>query len=139
MTPGTHGSTFGGNPLAMAVGNAMLDVILSEGFLAHVRRMGLVLKQRLAAVVDSHPSVVDQVRGDGLLLGIRGVKPVATIVAAMRECGLLAAGAGENVVRLLPPLIVGEQEIEEAITRLDAALTTLDPVPAEAAAEGAQA
>ncbi len=138
MTPGTHGSTFGGNPLAMAVGNAMLDVILAEGFMENVRRMGLILKQRLASVVDSHPGVVDQVRGDGLLLGIHGVKPVATIVGAMRECGLLAAGAGENVVRLLPPLIVGEAEIEEAITRLDAALSTLDPVPAEAA-EGAQA
>ena len=81
----------------------------------------------------------DQVRGEGLLLGIRGVKPVATILQAMREQRLLAAGAGENVVRLLPPLIIGESEIEEAITRLDAALSTLDPVPAEAAAGGAQA
>jgi acetylornithine/N-succinyldiaminopimelate aminotransferase len=139
MTPGTHGSTFGGNPLAMAVGNAILDVILADGFLDHVRQMGLILKQRLAGVVDDHPAVVDQVRGEGLLLGIRGVKPVATILQAMREQRLLAAGAGENVVRLLPPLIIGESEIEEAITRLDAALSTLDPVPAEAAAGGAQA
>ncbi len=127
MTAGTHGSTFGGNPLAMAVANAVLDVVLGEGFLDHVRRMGLYLKQRLAAVVDSHPEVVDQVRGEGLLIGLRGVKPVPEIVAAMRDAGLLAVGAGENVVRLLPPLIVGEPEIDEAVRRMEAAFTVLAP------------
>ena len=108
MTVGTHGSTFGGNPLAMAVGKAVLDVVLADGFLDHVRRMGLYFKQRLAAVVDGHPDLVAEVRGEGLLVGVRCVKPAGDVVAAMRDAGLLGAAAGENVVRLLPPLIVTE-------------------------------
>ena len=87
MTAGTHGSTFGGNPLAMAVGKAVLDVVLADGFLEHVRRMGLYLKQRLAAVVDAHPDVVAEVRGEGLLIGVRCLKPAADVVAAMRDAG----------------------------------------------------
>ncbi len=125
MTHGSHGSTFGGNPLAMAVANAVLDVVLAEGFLDRVRRIGLVLKQRLAAVVDAFPGVVDQVRGEGLLVGLRGVRPVKEIVGALRDAGLLAVGAGENVVRLLPPLVLGENDIDEAMRRMETAFATL--------------
>jgi acetylornithine/N-succinyldiaminopimelate aminotransferase len=123
MTAGTHGSTFGGNPLAMAVGNAVLDVILAPGFLEHVCESGLRIKQRLAELRDRHPSVIAEVRGEGLLIGIRCVAPQADVIVAARDEGLLTAAAGENVVRLLPPLIIGEAEISEAIQKLDAACT----------------
>lgn len=130
MTPGTHGSTFGGNPLAMAVGQAVLDVILADGFLEDVQRKGLFFKQRLAAVVDAHPDLVAEVRGEGLLVGLRCKVPVAEVGAAMRDQDLLGVGAGENVIRLLPPLIVSEAELDEGTRRLDAALTALEQAKA---------
>ena len=133
MTPGTHGSTFGGNPLAMAVGRAVLEVVLADGFLEHVRRMGLYLKQRLASVVDGHPDIVAEVRGEGLLIGVRCVVPVGEVVAAMRDQNLLGVAAGENVVRFLPPLIVTEADIDEAVKRFDHALAALAPAKAGAA------
>ena len=126
MTAGTHGSTFGGNPLAMAVGNAVMEIVARPEFLEHVRRVGLYLKQRLAAVVDSHPALVAEVRGEGLLTGIRCIAPVGEILVALRDQNMLAAAAGENVLRLLPPLIVTEAEIDSAVTRLDAALAALE-------------
>ena len=132
MTPGTHGTTFGGNPLAMAVGNAVMDIVADPAFLEDVRRKGLYLKQRLAAVVDSHPDRVAEIRGEGLLIGLRCVTPVAEVVAALRDQGMLAVGAGENVVRLLPPLNVSDAEIDIAIERLDAALAALAPATAAA-------
>jgi acetylornithine/N-succinyldiaminopimelate aminotransferase len=121
MTPGTHGSTFGGNPLAVAAANAVLDVMLKPGFFDHVQKMSLLLKQKLASVVDRHPTVVSEVRGEGLLIGIKAVVPSGDLVTALREQHLLTVGAGENVVRLLPPLIVSEAEIEDAVQRLDRA------------------
>jgi acetylornithine/N-succinyldiaminopimelate aminotransferase len=121
MTAGTHGSTFGGNPLAMAVGNAVLDVILAPGFLDHVRQRGLLIKQRLAELRDRHPAVIAEVRGEGLLVGLRAIVPQADLIAAAREEGLLTVAAGENVVRLLPPLIVSEADIAQAVDKLDAA------------------
>jgi len=130
MTPGTHGSTFGGNPLAMAVGIAVVETILAPGFLDHVRRVGLYLKQRLASVVDAHPKLVSEVRGEGLLVGLRCIVPAGDVIAAMRGEHLLGVGAGENVVRLIPPLIVSEAEIDEAVERLDRALAALKPVQA---------
>ena len=133
MTAGTHGSTFGGNPLAMAVGTAVLGIVLAPGFLDHVRQVGLYLKQRLASVADGHPGVVAEVRGEGLLIGLRCVRPVGEVIAAMREHGLLGAAAGENVLRLLPPLNVTEAEVDEAIHRLDGALASVAPVKAGAA------
>jgi acetylornithine/N-succinyldiaminopimelate aminotransferase len=138
MTAGTHGSTFGGNPLATAVGNAVLDVILAPGFLEHVRESGLRIKQRLAELKDRHPSVIAEIRGEGLLIGIRCVAPQADVIVAAREEGLLTAAAGENVVRLLPPLISGETEIAEAIKKLDAACTRVAAAQ-KAAAPGAAA
>ena len=125
MTPGSHGSTFGGNPLAVAAANAVLDVMLKPGFFEHVRKMSLLLKQKLAAVIDRHPAVLAEVRGEGLLIGVKAVVPSADLVTALREQHLLTVGAGDNVVRLLPPLIVNEAEIEEAVQRLDRACAAL--------------
>jgi acetylornithine/N-succinyldiaminopimelate aminotransferase len=126
MTAGTHGSTFGGNPLAMAVGNAVLDIILAPRFLERVRDNGLLMKQRLAELKDKHPSVIAEVRGEGLLIGLRCVAPQADVIQAARDEGLLTAAAGENVVRLLPPLIIGDAEITEALTKLDAACSKVE-------------
>ncbi len=113
MTPGSHGSTFGGNPLAVAAANAVLDVMLKPGFFEHVQKMSLLLKQKLASVVDRHPGVLAEVRGEGLLIGVKAVVPSGDLVTALRDQKLLTVGAGDNVVRFLPPLIVTEAEIEE--------------------------
>ena len=115
MVPGTHGSTYGGNPLAMAVGNAVLDAVLEPGFLDRVTAMSLRLKQELARVKDENPGVVEEVRGSGLLAGIKVKPPMGEVVAACTAEKLLTVGAGENVVRLLPPLNVTEAEIAEAV------------------------
>jgi acetylornithine/N-succinyldiaminopimelate aminotransferase len=125
MVPGTHGSTYGGNPLAMAVGNAVLDAVLEAGFLEHVEAMGLRLKQELARVKDEAPDLVEEVRASGLLTGIKVRPPMAEVVAGCTAEKLLTVGAGENVVRLLPPLNVGEAEIGEAVARLSRALRGL--------------
>jgi acetylornithine/N-succinyldiaminopimelate aminotransferase len=125
MTPGSHGSTFGGNPLAVAAANAVLDVMLKPGFFEHARKMSLLLKQKLAAVVDRHPTVLADVRGEGLLIGVKAVVPSGDLVTALRDQKLLTVGAGENVVRFLPPLIVTEAEIEESVQRLDRACVAL--------------
>jgi acetylornithine/N-succinyldiaminopimelate aminotransferase len=126
MTAGTHGSTFGGNLLAMAAGNAVLDVMLAPGFFERMRRMSLLLKQRLAEIKDRHPTIISEVRGEGLLVGLRTLVPNGELVDALRAEKLLAVAAGDNVVRLLPPLIVEEAEIAEGIARLDRAATTLE-------------
>ena len=107
MTAGTHGSTFGGN-------------------LDHVRQSGLLIKQRLAELRDRHPAVIAEMRGEGLLIGLRAVVPQGDLIAAAREEGLLTVAAGENVVRLLPPLIIGEAEIAEAVNKLDAACRKIE-------------
>src|SRR5580692_8353616 len=125
MTPGSHGSTFGGNPLAVAAANAVLDVMLKPGFFEHVQKMSLLLKQKLASVVDRYPDVLAEVRGEGLLIGLQAVVPSADLVTALRDQKLLTVGAGDNVVRLLPPLIVTETEIEDAVQRLERACTVL--------------
>src|SRR5262245_21987886 len=115
MTAGTHGSTFGGNPLAMAAANALLDVVLADGFLDHVRRMGLLFKQRLAEIKDRYPQIVAEVRGEGLLVGVRAVVPSGGLVDELRAEKMITVAAGDNVVRLLPPLIVSEAEIADAV------------------------
>jgi len=125
MTPGSHGSTFGGNPLAVAAANAVLDVMLKPGFFQHVQKMSLLLKQKLASVVDRHPSVLAEVRGEGLLVGVKAVVPSGDLVTALRNEKLLTVGAGDNVVRFLPPLIVTETEIDESIARLERACAAL--------------
>ena len=126
MTPGTHGSTFGGNPLAMAVGHAVLDVVLEPGFLDRVNRTAALLQQRLAAIKDLHPDVVKDVRGAGLLVGLVAGCPNGELVDALRAEKLLAVAAGENVVRLLPPLVVGEAEIADAAARIERAASRIE-------------
>ncbi|QFT33482.1 Acetylornithine aminotransferase [Labrenzia sp. THAF82] len=135
LAPGTHGTTFGGNPLAMSVGNAVLDVVLGDGFLEDVQQKGLHLKQKLAGLVDSHPKVLDQVRGNGLMLGIRCVVPVGEYVGAARDAGLLAVPAGDNVVRIMPPLTISEEEISVAVERLEEAAQAIEAKLVEGAAE----
>jgi acetylornithine/N-succinyldiaminopimelate aminotransferase len=125
MTAGTHGSTFGGNPLAVAAANAVLDVMLAPGFFDHVKRMSLLLKQKLASIVDRHPNVLSEVRGEGLLIGLKAVVPANDLVLALRDERLLTVGAGDNVVRLLPPLIVSEAEITEAVACVERACAKL--------------
>jgi acetylornithine/N-succinyldiaminopimelate aminotransferase len=126
MTAGAHGSTFGGNPLAAAVGGAVLDVVLSPGFLERIARMGSLLRQRLAELADRHASVIESVRGEGLMFGVKTRVPNTEFVVAARKAGLLTIGAGDNVVRLLPPLIVEDEHILEAARRLDAACAALE-------------
>ena len=119
LTAGSHGSTFGGNPLAMAVGNAVLDVVLEDGFLARVDRMATLLRQKVDALVAAHPRQLKSVRGKGLMLGIQCEVPNTEMVAKLMDAGLLTVGAGDNVVRLLPPLIVEEAQIDEAVRIID--------------------
>jgi acetylornithine/N-succinyldiaminopimelate aminotransferase len=126
MTPGTHGSTFGGNPLAMAVGNAVVDVLLAPGFLEGVRKKALLMRQRLAEVHDRHGDVIAEVRGEGLLLGLRTNIPNGDLVDALRAEHVLAVAAGDNVVRLLPPLVISESEISEGMERLDRAASAIE-------------
>jgi len=125
MTAGTHGSTFGGNPLAMAAGNAVLDVMLADGFLERVKRLSLVLKQKLAAIQDRYPAVIAEVRGEGLLLGLRAAMPAGELVDALRAEKMITVAAGDNVVRLLPPLIITEDEVAEAAKRIERACEQL--------------
>ncbi len=125
MTAGTHGSTFGGNQLAMAAGNAVIDVVTADGFLDHVKQTSLKLKQRLAELKDRHAAVIAEVRGEGLLMGLRMVPPASEMVDELRAEKMITVAAGDNVVRLLPPLIIGETEIAEAIARIDRACTRL--------------
>jgi acetylornithine/N-succinyldiaminopimelate aminotransferase len=119
MKAGTHGSTFGGNPLAMAVANAVLDVMLADGFLPQVEKMAALLARQLDGLVRKHPRVLAERRGKGLLTGLKCVVPSGEMVEKLRRAGLLTVGAGENVVRLLPPLIVDEGHIEEAVGIID--------------------
>lgn len=137
MTLGSHGTTYGGNPLAMSVGNAVLDVVLAPGFIEQVAQTGLVLKQRLAALKDQHPRVIAEVRGEGLMLGLKTHLPPGDFAVAARAERMLVIPAGDNVVRLLPPLNIGETEMSEAIARLDRACTRLES--AHPAASGASA
>jgi acetylornithine/N-succinyldiaminopimelate aminotransferase len=129
MAPGSHGSTFGGNPLAVAAANAVLDVMLKPGFFDHVQKMSLLLKQKLASVVDRYPSVLSEVRGEGLLIGVKAVVPSGDLVAALRDQKLLTVGAGDNVVRFLAPLIVTEAEIDQSIQSLEHACAVLSKNP----------
>jgi acetylornithine/N-succinyldiaminopimelate aminotransferase len=136
MTAGTHGSTFGGNPLAMSVANAVLDVVTADGFLDRVKQNALLLKQRLAELKDRHSAVIAEVRGEGLLIGLRMVPPASAMVDELRAEKMLAPAAGDNVVRLLPPLIIGEAEISHALGCIDRAcarLAQLHARPKEAA------
>ncbi|HEX8655439.1 MAG TPA: aspartate aminotransferase family protein [Allosphingosinicella sp.] len=121
MTIGTHGSTFGGNPLAMAAGQAVLDVVANDDFLAHVTRMGERLRGALEQMIPNHDHLFESVRGLGLMLGVRMKTDSRAFVAHLREHGLLTVAAGDNVVRVLPPLVIAEAHVTEFVERLSAA------------------
>jgi acetylornithine/N-succinyldiaminopimelate aminotransferase len=119
LIAGSHGSTFGGGPLAMACGNAVLDIILADGFLANVERMGRLLRTRLEQLVRRHSAIFADVRGAGLMLGLKCLVSNTEMVNRLREAGLLTVGAGDNVVRILPPLIIDEAHVDEALAIID--------------------
>lgn len=134
MVFGTHGSTYGGNPLGMAAGQAILDVILEDGFLDHVAKMGDRLRQGLEQMIPNHDHLFDSVRGIGLMLGLKIKEPAVCrdFVAHCRDHhGLLLVAAGENVVRILPPLVIEESHIAEAIEKLSDAARAFVPVSEE--------
>ncbi|MCU4655108.1 aspartate aminotransferase family protein [Roseibacterium sp. SDUM158016] len=126
MTAGTHGSTYGGNPLGCAVGAAVMDEITREGFLEGVRARAGFLRQKLEGLVAAHPDIFESVRGSGLMLGIKCKATNTDVVAAGYEAALLTVPAGDNVVRILPALTITEEEIAEGIARLDAAASALE-------------
>jgi acetylornithine/N-succinyldiaminopimelate aminotransferase len=121
MVPGTHGSTYGGNPLAAAVGNAVLDRILEPGFLENVDRMGQRLNWHMHQLMQKFPDQVLDVRGRGLMAGMKILPPVREFVALLRDHQLLCVAAGDNVLRLLPPLILSEDDITEAFEKISLA------------------
>ena len=125
LTPGTHGSTFGGNPLAMAIANAVLDVLVRPGFLQEVERLGRLLWTELEGLVHRQGEVFSEVRGAGLLLGLRCIPPAGACVDAVRASRMLTHTAGDNVLRMLPPLIIEEQQVAEAIHHLESAATAI--------------
>ena len=136
MTAGTHGTTYGGNPLAMAVGNAVLDIVLAPGFLDEVQRKGIFLRQKLAELRDRHPDIIAGFRGEGLMMGVQTKISVGEFVAAARDAHMLTIPAAENVARLLPPLNISEDDLAEGVKRLDAACVALEKARAT---EGAPA
>lgn len=123
MTAGAHGSTFGGNPLAMAAAGAVLDVMLAPGFLDEVAHWGRVLRARLADLPERFPTAIEEVRGIGMMIGLKCRIPNTDLQAKLMANGLLTVGAGDNVVRLLPPLIIREREIDEALDILTRTLS----------------
>ncbi|MFN3644217.1 MAG: aspartate aminotransferase family protein [Gemmobacter sp.] len=127
MTAGTHGSTYGGNPLACAVGCAVMEIIADDAFLAEVRRKAALLRQRLEGLVAAHPGVFSGVRGQGLMLGLRCVPANTDVVAAGYAEHVLTVPGGDNVIRLLPPLTITDDDIAEALARLDRAAARLAP------------
>ncbi|MEX1037047.1 MAG: aspartate aminotransferase family protein [Sneathiella sp.] len=126
MTVGSHGSTYGGNPLAMAVAGAVVDVMTEEGFIDHVVEMGNHLKQGIAGVIDRHPDILEEIRGIGLHLGLKCKVENTQVSNKLLELGVLTAKGGDNVVRLLPPLIIEDTQVSEFINLLDEACTELE-------------
>ncbi|MEM8627386.1 MAG: aspartate aminotransferase family protein [Pseudomonadota bacterium] len=123
MTTGTHGTTYGGNPLAMAVGNAMLDAVLEPGFLDDVRRKAGLFNQLLGPVLDAHSDVVSGVRGEGLMLGLQCIAPNGQLLNRFVDAGLLAVPAADNVIRLLPPLNITDAQLRSAVEHIETGLT----------------
>lgn len=126
MTAGTHGSTYGGNPLACAVGAAVVDIVTQEDFLADVSRKSGLLRQSLEGLVASHPDIFELVRGAGLMIGVKCKVPNIDVVNAGYDQQLLTVPGGDNVIRLLPALNISDNDIVEAVARLDRAATQLE-------------
>lgn len=125
MQPGTHGSTYGGNPLACAVGSAVMDEVNTDAFLQHVQEMAIYFRQHLARVLDENGDMFEDLRGRGLMVGLKCKKPNGDFVNALRKLRILTVGAGDNVLRILPPLNVGRDEIDAAIAGLEEACVML--------------
>jgi acetylornithine/N-succinyldiaminopimelate aminotransferase len=132
---GTHGTTFGGNPLACAAGNAVLDVVLADGFLADVDRRARKLWKGLVALAAEFPTVFEEARGAGLIVGLKCVVPNTEVQDAFMAEGLLSVGAGDNVVRLVPPLVVTDADIAEALAMMRRAALRCLPQPVHMAAK----
>jgi len=126
MTAGSHGTTFGGNPLACAVGCAVMDVVTGEGFLDDVNRVAGHLRQGLEGLVASHPDVFESVRGEGLMVGLKCKAANMDVINAGYEAHVLTVPAGDNVIRLLPPLNITTGEIDEALARLETAARAVE-------------
>lgn len=126
MTVGTHGSTYGGNPLACAVGNAVMKVVAEPEFLADVQRKAGALRQKLEGLVAAHPDIFESVRGSGLMIGIKCKAVNMDVVQASYDSELIVIPAADNVIRLLPPLNISDDEIAQAVSRLDAAATLIE-------------
>lgn len=141
MAPGTHASTFGGNPLACAAANGVLDVLLGDGFLDQARLAAERLQNEMQRLAKDFPGIISAVRGKGLMLGLRLADGHVNseVVKQLVERGLLTVPAGDNVLRLLPPLIIGEQEISEAISLLEELFQELTGALSEPASESATA
>ena len=125
IKPGTHGTTYGGNPLACAVGNAVLDMVLAPGFMEHVQAIGERLAHAVQRVINAHPDIYGSWRGQGLLTGIQCVAPAAELLSVLRDLGLFATTAGDNVLRLTPPLDIDESHVAAAVTFLDQAASVI--------------
>ncbi len=119
LGPGSHGSTYGGNPLAMAVGNAVLDIMLEDGFIENVHRIGEILFEKLQELVELHPGVLASVRGKGLMIGLECIGENKLLRSRLAENSMLVVNSGSNVIRLLPPLVIDENQVNEAIAILD--------------------
>ena len=135
LKPGTHGTTFGGNPLACAAGNAVLDVMLAPGFLEGVQRKGNKLRTELEKIVREFPQVFEDARGMGLLQGMKCVLPQGEVQAACIAEGLMAITAGDNVLRLAPPLVLTDSDLDEAVAMLRRAARRVSPSAGKAAAK----
>ena len=133
MVAGVHGSTFGGNPLAMAVGIAAFDAISSRETLANVEKVSALLKTELQALASRNPDIVSEIRGKGLLIGLKLIPNNRDFMGIARDHGLLVAGGGENCVRLLPSLLLSEAEALDAVSRIELACATARELAAKAA------
>ena len=119
MVPGTHGSTFGGNPLAMSVGNTVMDIISNKKFLSNVKKLSKYFLLNLNKIKDKYPNIIKQIRGKGLLIGIQLYKDQTVFIKKLMENQLLTIRAAENVIRILPPLNVKRKEIDVALKVID--------------------
>ncbi|ATO58140.1 aspartate aminotransferase family protein [Bartonella sp. 1-1C] len=125
MTPGTHGTTFGGNLLGIAISNSVLDTLLEPGFLNHVQHMGNKLKQGLLNILNIYPDIICKIQGTGLMMGMQCIIPHNEVITALDNEHILSVGAGHNIVRFLPPLIINEEEIYEGLHRIEKAIAYL--------------
>ena len=126
MTPGTHGSTFGGNPMAMAIGNAVLDILFEKDFLKNVKKKGDYFDQELNKIKKNYPKIIKEIRGVGLMKGLKMLVDNTEFVKKLMENKMLTVKAEENVVRLFPPLVVKNNELDEAINKIEATCKEMD-------------